>query len=326
MSALVEKHLAMVGASRAAEAYLEILPEFPELEAVWLVEPDPMRADRPEFQPLRRYASVTTMLSARAIPDVALVCTPPGCHSADISALLLAGVDVIVEPPLATLPLEAEDLLELAERAGRELTTATPMRLSPALCAARAAICTGGIGKLRFLEVTLGEKLDPTASWRSDPARSGGGVWMQMGPHALDAAIQLAGPVQRIRMLELQADPGAAVEEEVVVETDHGDGLIGQLRLSWRDETTHPVARCVGSSGELRVGHSQTILSCGGREGPLGAGYDPREARKALLIEHLRRRCSRNPPIDSGAEAVGWIEAAYRSLRDRSWTRLPEEA
>ncbi len=73
MSALVEKHLAMVGASRAAAAYLDILPEFPELEAVWLVEPDPMRADRPEFQPLRRYAGVTDMLSARAIPDVALV-------------------------------------------------------------------------------------------------------------------------------------------------------------------------------------------------------------------------------------------------------------
>lgn len=319
MTATVEKRIALVGASIAATEYLEVARDFPELSVESLVEEDAERAAHSAFSGLRHFSCVDDLLRYRAVPDVAVVCTPPGDHFEDCAPLLISGADLIVHTPLATDVVEAERLLELAERAGRELTTATPYRMCPAVAAGAELLKVGRIGAIRYLEIILSEKRDPAASWRGDPARSGGGVWMQLGPHSLDLAEELAGPVRKIRMPELQGRENAAVEDEVLVETDHGDGLVARHRLSWREERPEPLVRVVGDRGELEIGQTQTMLKGDGPPEPVGPGSDPRTALSALVVEHLRRRCSLHPPIDSGAETVGWIETAYRSVRDQRW-------
>ena len=142
---------------------------------------------------------------------------------------------------------------------------------------------------------------------------------MQLGPQALDLAQMLAGRVERVRMLELSTQQGAGVDDEVWVECDHGDDRRSRLRLSWNEQRTDPIAHCVGETGELLVGPSQTILRRDSEDRVWGPGFDLRDACRSQIAEHLRRRCSLNPPIDSGPETVAWIEAAYRSLRDQRW-------
>ncbi len=319
MSARVEKRLAIVGAPRAVDPYLDALRDFPELVLDAVVEPDPNRVVRPELRRAQRFDDVGDMIHDRAVPDVALLATPPGDHFDEAQALLRAGADLLVLAPLATRSVEAEGLIELAERAGRELTTAIPARVSPAIQSARRTVTGGSIGRLCYLEVSLSEKRDPRASWRGDPARSGGGVWMQLGAEALDIAELLGGPVQRLRMLDQRERQGAGVEDEVCVECDHGDGLVSRLCLSWNGERSDPIARLFGDGGELLIGRTQAVVRSQDEHRVCGPGYDRREACRALLAEHLRRRCSLYPPVDTGPATVGWIEAAYHSLRDQRW-------
>lgn len=319
MSATVEKRLALVGTGTAAARYIEVLPGFPELVPCGVVEPDSRASAQSPFHELRHFERVHELLRRGLIPDIAIVCTPPGDHVDDVLPLLQAGVDVIVHPPLASRPLEAEHLLEMAECAGRELTTATPERLSACLRSAADVVRSGRIGPLRQVECTLSTKCDARSGWHRDPTRSGGGVWMQLGARAIDVLEHFLGPIQRIRILELRERQGAGVEDEVVAETDHGEAGLGRVRVSWNEQLSSPLARLVGELGELALGSTQVILRADDGETVLCPGYDEREAYAAVLREHLRRRCIIDPPIDSGPDTVSWIEAAYRSVRDQRW-------
>jgi predicted dehydrogenase len=317
MSARVEKRFAVIGSLHAARFFLDVLPEFPELVLDAVVSPE---APEPGSAPrLRHFQSLDDLIRYRALPDVALLCTPPGDHLEAGRSLLRVGADLVVIPPLATRFEDAEELLEFAERAGRELTTAIPSRLSPALLGARVELDSGHIGSLHYVGVSLSEKRDLRASWRCDPERAGGGVWMQLGPQALDIVELLCGPIEQIRMLESHSKQGASVEDEVRVECDHGGGRHSRIALSWNEQWTDPIAHCVGGDAELLVGKSQTVLRRDGRDRGCGPGYDPRDACRALLAEHLRRRCSLEPPIDTGPQTVAWLESAYHTLRSRQW-------
>ena len=318
MSARVEKRLGVVGLPQAARRYLEVLGDFPELVPYALVIDEEVSPPEP-LHSARRFASVEDMIRYRSLPDIALVCTPPAEHLADGEALLRAGVDLLILAPLATCFDDAERLVDCAERSGRELTTAGPGRLSPALLAARMALDEGVLGDLHHVAATLSEKRDPRASWRGDPTRSGGGVWMQLGPEAIDTVETLAGPIERIRMLSLEERQGAGVEDEVEVECDHGGERRSRIRLSWNEERPDPVAHCFGDLGELLVGRSQTVLRREAGDEVCGAGDERRAACREQLSEHLRRRCSLHPPLDTGPVTVAWIEAAYHSLRDQRW-------
>ena len=228
---------------------------------------------------------------------------------------------MLATAPIASRFEDAQDVQELAEFTGRELTTAAPYRLSTGVKRAAELIEEGAIGRLQFVEICFSRKLDASRGWRGDPMRSGGGAWMQLAPAALDLAETLLGPVERLRVIELESRQHAAVEDQVLAELDHGEGRRCRVALSWNDEWLKPLAVCIGDEGQLIVGHSQLVLRRDEQTERIAPGHDPQEALIEAVREHLRRRCSLAPPIDYGADALMWIEAGYRSVRDRRWQR-----
>lgn len=319
MSAVAQKDVAILGLGEAAEPYLDALDSFPELRLIATVDPveRPERASLPEDSVAFR--SVEQMLHNRRVPDIAVICAPPATHADLAIPLLHAGVDLLIESPLATTPDDADWIDATAERLNRVLVTAAPFRASLAVLEAKVAIAAGRIGNLLGVEAVLSAKRDASQGWRSDPMLSGGGVWMDLGPGALDVVEALIGPIERIRMLECRQEQSGGVEDEAVVETSHGSRGSARILLSWNKKLVEPIARCVGSSGEILIGWSQAVLRSGGRDQVLSSGHDQATACRALLTGLLRRRLSPDPAADHGALAVSWIHAAYRSLRDKAW-------
>jgi predicted dehydrogenase len=319
MSAVVQKEVAILGLGEASEPYLSALEAFPELHLAAVVDPEERPSKLTVSEDVRAFRSVEQMLHNRCVPDLAVICAPPATHVDLALPLLHSGVDLLIESPLATTPEDADCIDATAERLSRLLVTAAPFRASLAVLEAKVAIAGGRIGKLLGVEAVLSAKRDARQGWRSDPMMSGGGAWMDLGPGALDVVEALIGPIERIRMLECRQDQGSGVEDEAVVETDHGSRGSSRLLLSWNKEFTEPIARCVGASGEILIGWSQAVLRTGDREEVLSSGHDQITACRALLAGVLRRRLSPEPPPDHGALAVSWIHAAYRSLRDKAW-------
>lgn len=312
-----EKQVALVGLGSRAAAYRDALQELPELDLIAVIEPEPQRRMRARAEGLCVFASVSEMLDAGLRPVLSIVCSPPATRLEISELLLLTGSDLLIEPPLSPIPAEAEHLRATAHRLGRTLVDAAPWRLARPVACARRLIDAGRIGGLVRVECAFSRKLDPDQSWRGDPSVSGGGVWMEKGPRALDLLTGLLGEPRRIRMLEGRREQGCDVEDEVRVETDHDGGVRGLARLSWNRSAGEPIARCVGSEGQLLLGQAQSVLSTEAGDAVVGGGFDEGEALVRVLRDFLDRRLHRT--AGPGDEPAAWIHAGYRSLTSARW-------
>jgi predicted dehydrogenase len=100
------------------------------------VEPDAARAaDTAAKYAIPVFASVDELLAADLRLDAATVAVPTVHHHAVASPLLDAGLDLLVEKPLAASLAEADDLLDIAARGKRILQPGHLERFNPAVLA-----------------------------------------------------------------------------------------------------------------------------------------------------------------------------------------------
>lgn len=105
-----------------------------------IVEPDAARrAGAAAEWGVPVFAAVEECLAARGRGEVTLdaasVCAPTSAHFAAAAALLAAGVDLLVEKPIATTVAEATQLVDLAAQRGRILQVGHLERFNPAVAA-----------------------------------------------------------------------------------------------------------------------------------------------------------------------------------------------
>ena len=130
----------MAGAGAFGRNHLRV---YRELEVAGLgvalvavVEPDEARAaDAAAKYGIPVFASVDQLLSADLKLDAASVAVPTVQHHAVASALLDAGLDLLVENPLAASLKEANDLIERAEKGSRIVQPGHLERFNPAVLA-----------------------------------------------------------------------------------------------------------------------------------------------------------------------------------------------
>ncbi len=105
-----------------------------------IVEPEPSRiAALAEEWGVPIYASVGACLEARSRGDIQLdaasICVPTSAHHAVAAPLLIAGVDLLIEKPIAADIVQAADLLALAQTHNRILAVGHLERFNPAVTA-----------------------------------------------------------------------------------------------------------------------------------------------------------------------------------------------
>jgi predicted dehydrogenase len=132
--------VAVAGAGAFGRNHLRV---YRELEAAGLdvalvaaVEPDAARAaDAAAKYGIPVFPSVDKLLSADLKLDAATVAVPTVHHHEVASALLDAGLDLLVEKPLAASLVEADDLIALADKGKRILQPGHLERFNPAVLA-----------------------------------------------------------------------------------------------------------------------------------------------------------------------------------------------
>ena len=83
--------------------------------------------------------------------DAVSIATPPRTHYPLVRQALEAGKHVLVEKPLATNSVDAEALVDLAERKGLVLMPGHTFLYSPAVNKVRELIDSGELGELYFI-------------------------------------------------------------------------------------------------------------------------------------------------------------------------------
>jgi predicted dehydrogenase len=162
--------------------------------------------------------------------DLLLVASPPPVHAPQAIAALKAGIAVHCEKPLALSAHDGARMLEAASLARRPLSVALMRRSFPAVRAIGALLAAQAIGPLRSVEVFEGGPFRwPVGSPAYfSQAQSGGGVFRDMGPHALDL---LSGWLGAPELNSYRDDAMGGVETNCRLELAYG-GVPCVIRMS----------------------------------------------------------------------------------------------
>jgi predicted dehydrogenase len=137
-------HVAVCGAGAFGRNHLRVYRELERdgkpVKLAAILESDAARAAalRDEWGVLV-FSSIEAALAARdrneVRIDVASVCVPTSAHHSVASPLLRAGIDLLIEKPIAATTAEAEDLIAIAREHGRIIQTGHLERFNPAVLA-----------------------------------------------------------------------------------------------------------------------------------------------------------------------------------------------
>jgi predicted dehydrogenase len=110
--------VAVVGAGVMGTYHANIYAALPDTRLVGIVEPDPLRRSLAEERfGCAAFPSTDALLASTRI-DAASVAAPTSTHYALVRQLMLAGVHVLVEKPVATEVVQAQDLARLTLQTG----------------------------------------------------------------------------------------------------------------------------------------------------------------------------------------------------------------
>lgn len=265
---------------------------------------------------------------------MAIVATPPSVRIELIETLATAGKHILLEKPVARTTREAEQVVEICERAGVTLGVLFQHRERAASKAAAARIARGALGRLGHVEIAV-------PLWRAQSyydelgrgtyARDGGGVLITQAIHTIDLALSLTGPVARVQAMtattplhQMEAEDLAVAglrfasgavgslvastatfphgQETITLHFDRASLRLGKDRLDifWRDGQVEPV----------EFGGSET-----GEEGPVITKH---ELHQAVIEDFVDAICGGGAPRVTGRAALvshQLIEAIEQSSR-----------
>lgn len=143
--------VAVAGTGAFGRNHLRVYRELAEAELVAAIEPDGARAAAVASEyGIAVFGSAEEALRADLRLDACSVCVPTVAHAVVAEELLSAGVDCLVEKPIAASLEEAEGLIARAEKHGRVLQVGHLERFNPAVITAEA-----GLTRPMFFEAHL---------------------------------------------------------------------------------------------------------------------------------------------------------------------------
>jgi hypothetical protein len=132
--------------------------------------------------------------------DLVVVASPSGLHAGHAAAALDAGRHVVLDKPPAADATQFEDLMAAAERVGRHLIVFHNRRWDSDYRTLRTVLDGGTLGTVHRFETSM-ERWRPQGKggWRESAAPGDlGGLRYDLGPHLVDQALQLFGPVNEV--------------------------------------------------------------------------------------------------------------------------------
>jgi len=256
-----------------------------ELAAVASSQPDKVHADWPAAAVVPDAAA----LAARADIDLVVVATPNAQHHPVAKAALEAGKHVVVDKPFTLDAAQARELAALARQRGRLLSVYQNRRFDSDFLTLRALLAGGEPGRPVFLESHF-DRFRPEVRerWR-EQAVPGAGLWVDLGAHLLDQAVQLFGRPDTLQLDTAVLRDGAQVEDYFHAVLRYEQGAAAPLRVVLHATTLAAQAApryllhgTRGSYVKHGVDPQEEALRAGRRPGGADWGADPLDGELVL--------------------------------------------
>ena len=269
-----ELHVALLGYGKGGEVFhaplIEATPGL-RLAAVVTGNPERQEAVRRRHPGAEVVSSADELWGRAGEFEIAVVTTPNDTHAPLAEAALKAGMSVVVDKPFALDAARARGLTELARELGHVLTVYQNRRWDSDFLTLWKLIDEGTLGRVHRFESRFERwRPRPKDTWRErGAAEDGSGILYDLGPHLIDQAVNLFGPVERVYAEFDARRPGVGAEDDAFLALTHGTGVRSHLSMSALAARPGPRFRVLGD----RAGF--TIDGMDSQEARLTAGETP---------------------------------------------------
>ena len=223
------------------------------------------------------------------------VTTSSGTHSALAHRALDAGLAVVVDKPFALSAAAARGVVDHAAAAGLMLTAYQNRRWDSDLLTVRALVASGRLGRVHRFTSRI-DRFRPVFPERPGaPADRGGGTLFDLGPHLVDQAVLLWGPVARVHAQLRTVRAGSPAEDDIELHLEHRSGVRSTLAAGQASAAAGPRFQVLGSAGGFVIDGfdaQEAQLKAGGPPATLGDawGVEPESAWGVLVTPSGRTR------------------------------------
>ena len=306
-----------------ARVYKELEEQGEAVHLLGVVDPDVTRADdvAREFG-CKAFGSVQQMLTTHSEVQAASVAVPTVHHLAVARDLMNAGVDVLIEKPLAASLAEADELVQLAAKRKRIAQTGHLERFNPAVRATLPLLTQPMFFEVHRLSVFTPRSLDVD-------------VVLDLMIHDLDIVLTFAkSPVKEVRAVGLPILSGRVDIANVRLELE--SGCIANFTAS--RVSTERVRKLRFFQPRqyisLDYGRQETLVFTVGHDGPATgmasenpqiavtkvpvASEEPLSAELKSFLRAVRERSTPVVSLDDGRRALALALQILASIRDHS--------
>lgn len=230
---------------------------------------------------VRRFTTDARALIDDRQVDAVYIATPPGAHLYYALEVAAAKKPCYVEKPMARSATECRRMLDAFTAVDQPLFVAYYRRALPRFVKLKALIDEGALGRVAVISHSLKRLSRPSDNperlpWRLDAAAAGGGLFLDLGSHALDLFEFLMGPIADVTGFAVNHGRQAAVEDTVAASLSFESGALGSLRYCFAAGAQDDCLEVVGDRG-------QVSCSLFGSE-PIELVND--EGSESIVVEH----------------------------------------
>lgn len=315
------KRIAIVGCGDVASVHLDAIADQPGVELVAVCDRDAeVLLDAVERLGVRGFRDHGAMLRDVAL-DAVHICTPHNQHHQIAIDALDAGVNVLLEKPLADDLDHGDELVAAAERSSAKIGVCfqnrynpTSVRLKQELESGRFGVILGARAQVMWTRTADYYQAKP---WRGTWDGSGGGLLMNQAIHTVDLVQWLVGEVDAITGVTATLMFGDVIEVEdtAVAVFEHANGVRTNFYATLTHFTNAPVLiEITCEQGVLRLEGDLRAVHPDGSTEVLEAADVVHTARNYWGASHSRLIADFYARLDDPEPF--WIDAeeAFKSL------------
>jgi predicted dehydrogenase len=273
----------------------------------------------------KAYDSVEDLVADPTV-DAVYIATPPGAHVEPALATAKAGKPAYIEKPLGRTYDEALTIQQAFEENRQPLYGAYYRRALPKVETLQALIKHKAIGNIHSFRTIL-QKPRPSISstdelpWRLKPEVSGGGLFMDVAPHAIDLYEYLLGSIVEVQSVVKNFSRISNAEDYVsaLFTLDNGITGIGLWDFSGFNQEDQMVIS--GDKGALYFSiHGKDPIAVVNEEGTNHLAHETPDPIQMPMIAEVVRTLNGNgqlEPNGQSAAKVNWVTdqvlASYRT-------------
>lgn len=300
-------------------------------------------------------ASIDALLDHDDINAV-VIATPNDTHCDLALRALAAGMDILLEKPMALGVENCHRIMDAASADDRIVQVSFVCRQSPTAMLARSFIESGRLGRIYHARATLFRRrgIPGLGRWFTTRAQSGGGVLIDIGVHLIDLLQHLCGPttprrisgqtaslfgspIERYRFTDMWAGPPNPdgvfdVDDHATATLRCDDDLTFDLAVTWAANVPRPAQHegitILGERGGVffhlwdgritLTTETDGVLSDSTPDVAPGSAWDAAWQRQhELFAESVLRRTTPPAGAMDGLIAQAVVEAWYESSRQQ---------